>query len=145
MSTFDKREEQFEKKFAHDAALQFKAHARRAKLLGLWAAEKLGLSGEAAEAYEKAAGLAPRDPGPPNGLGVLSVEAGDFDRAAAFFEQALVIDPDYHEARLNLAVAEMRRGHADAARAALDDLLRRHLDPDTARKAAAFRREIVGR
>lgn len=104
----------------------------------------LGRRGEAVEAYEKAAALAPRDPGPRNGLGVLSVEAGDLDRAAALFEQALAIDPDYHEARLNLAVAEMRRGHPEAARAALDDLLRRHLDPDTARKAAAFRREIAG-
>ena len=42
MSTFDKREEGFEKKFAHDEELLFKANARRNKLLGLWAAEKLG-------------------------------------------------------------------------------------------------------
>jgi hypothetical protein len=53
MSTFDKREEGFEKKFAHDAELRFKAEARRNKLLGLWAAEKLGLSGNEAEAYAK--------------------------------------------------------------------------------------------
>jgi hypothetical protein len=53
MSTFDKREEGFEKKFAHDEELQFKANARRNKLLGLWAAEKLGLSGDAANAYAK--------------------------------------------------------------------------------------------
>ena len=45
MTTFDKREEGFEKKFAHDEELHFKATARRNKLLGLWAAEKLGLSG----------------------------------------------------------------------------------------------------
>lgn len=51
MSSFDKREEGFEKKFAHDEELRFKASARRNKLLGLWAAEKLGLSGDAAEAY----------------------------------------------------------------------------------------------
>lgn len=51
MSTFDKREESFEKKFAHDAELQFKATARRNRLLGLWAAELLGLSGDAAAAY----------------------------------------------------------------------------------------------
>ena len=43
MTTFDKREEGFEKKFALDEELQFKAGARRNKLLGLWAAEKLGL------------------------------------------------------------------------------------------------------
>ena len=53
MSTFDKREEGFEKKFAHDEELRFKASARRNKLLGLWAAEKLGLEGDAAAAYAK--------------------------------------------------------------------------------------------
>jgi hypothetical protein len=53
MTTFDKREEGFEKKFAHDEELRFKASARRNKLLGLWAAEKLGLSGAEAEAYAK--------------------------------------------------------------------------------------------
>ena len=51
MTTFDKREEGFEKKFAHDEELRFKANARRNKLLGLWAAEKLGLTGADAEAY----------------------------------------------------------------------------------------------
>jgi hypothetical protein len=53
MTTFDKREEGFEKKFAHDAELKFKAEARRNKLLGLWVAEKLGLSGEAANTYAR--------------------------------------------------------------------------------------------
>ena len=53
MTTFDKREEGFEKKFAHDEDLRFKANARRNKLLGLWAAEKLGLAGDAANAYAK--------------------------------------------------------------------------------------------
>ena len=53
MTTFDKREEGFEKKFAHDEELRFKANARRNKLLGLWAAEKMGLSGAAADAYAK--------------------------------------------------------------------------------------------
>ena len=52
-TTFDKREDGFEKKFAHDEELQFKANARRNKLLGLWAAEKLGLTGDAAAAYAK--------------------------------------------------------------------------------------------
>jgi hypothetical protein len=51
MTTFDKREEAFEKQFAHDEELKFKATARRNKLVGLWAAEKLGLTGAAAEAY----------------------------------------------------------------------------------------------
>jgi hypothetical protein len=53
MTTFDKREEGFEKKFAHDEELLFKANARRNKLLGLWAAEKLGLTGTAADTYSK--------------------------------------------------------------------------------------------
>jgi len=51
MSTFDKREESFEKTFVHEEELQFRADARRNKLLGLWAAEKLGKSGDAAKAY----------------------------------------------------------------------------------------------
>ncbi len=53
MTTFDKREEGFEKQFAHDEDLRFKATARRNKLLGKWAAEKQGLSGDAADAYAK--------------------------------------------------------------------------------------------
>jgi len=53
MSGFDKRREGYESKFAHDQDLKFKATARRNKLLGLWAAEKLGISGEAADAYAK--------------------------------------------------------------------------------------------
>ena len=53
MTTFDKREEGFEKQFAHNEELRFKATARRNKLLGLWAAEKLGKSGAEAEAYAK--------------------------------------------------------------------------------------------
>ena len=53
MTTFDKREEGFEKKFAHDEELQFKANARRNKLLGQWAAGKLGLSGADADAFAK--------------------------------------------------------------------------------------------
>lgn len=53
MSTFDKREKGFEGKFAHDQELQFKAEARRNKLLGLWAAEQMGLTGDEAAAYAK--------------------------------------------------------------------------------------------
>ena len=52
-TTFDKREEGFEKKFAHDEELRFKAHARRNRMLGMWAAEKLGLTGDAASVYAK--------------------------------------------------------------------------------------------
>jgi hypothetical protein len=53
MSTFDQRKDAFENKFAHDEELRFKATARRNKLLGLWAAEKLGKSGAEADAYAK--------------------------------------------------------------------------------------------
>ncbi|OKO84971.1 DUF1476 domain-containing protein [Bradyrhizobium sp. AS23.2] len=53
MSEFNKREEGFEKKFALDEEQKFKAEARRNRLLGLWAAEKLGITGEAATAYAK--------------------------------------------------------------------------------------------
>jgi len=53
MTTFDDRKDAFEKKFAHDEELRFKATARRNKLLGLWAAEKLGKAGPDADAYAK--------------------------------------------------------------------------------------------
>lgn len=53
MSTFDERESAFENKFAHDEEMQFKAVARRNKLVGLWAAELMGKSGADAEAYAK--------------------------------------------------------------------------------------------
>jgi hypothetical protein len=58
MTTFDKREEGFEKKFAHDEELKFKAMARRNKLLGLWAAGELGKTGADADAYAKEVVLA---------------------------------------------------------------------------------------
>jgi hypothetical protein len=53
MTTFDKREEGFEKKFAHDEELRFKAVARRNRLTGLWAAGELGKTGADADAYAK--------------------------------------------------------------------------------------------
>jgi len=53
MTTFDDREKAFERKFAHDSEMQFKAEARRNKLLGLWAAEKMGITGDAADAYAR--------------------------------------------------------------------------------------------
>ena len=53
MTTFDKRKDAYESKFAHDEALRFKAEARRNKLLGQWAAELLGKSGEDADDYAR--------------------------------------------------------------------------------------------
>jgi hypothetical protein len=53
MTNFEDREKGFERKFAHDEELKFRATARRNKLLGLWAAEQLGLSGDEAQAYAR--------------------------------------------------------------------------------------------
>jgi len=77
MSTFDKREEGFESKFAHDEELRFKAHARRNKLVGLWAAEKLGMTGAAAETY--AAEVVTADVDKPDSDSVFSKLRKDFD------------------------------------------------------------------
>jgi len=63
MTTFDKREEGFEKKFALDEEQKFKAEARRNRLLGLWAAEKLGLSGAEADSYALSIVMAALDQG----------------------------------------------------------------------------------
>lgn len=54
MTTFDDREAAFEKRFAHDEELRFKASSRRNRLIGLWAAEKLGKTGDDADAYARA-------------------------------------------------------------------------------------------
>ena len=54
MSTFDEREQGFEAKFAHDEAEEFKAHARRARLLGLWAGELMGLEAKSLVDYATA-------------------------------------------------------------------------------------------
>jgi hypothetical protein len=77
MTTFDKREEGFENKFAHDEELRFRAHARRNKLAGLWAAEKLGLTGAAAETY--AASIVTADLDRPGSDGVFAKLRKDFD------------------------------------------------------------------
>ena len=53
MTTFDDREKAFEKKFAHDQDLKFRAESRRNKLLAEWAAGKLGISGPALQEYVK--------------------------------------------------------------------------------------------
>ena len=58
MTTFDQRKDAYENKFAHDEELRFKATARRNKLLGLWAADKLGKGGADADAYAKSVVLA---------------------------------------------------------------------------------------
>ena len=67
MTTFDKREEGFEKQFAHDEELRFKATARRNKLLGHWAAEQLGLKGPEADSYALALVMSDVDVGAHDG------------------------------------------------------------------------------
>jgi len=53
MTTFEDREKGFERKFAHDEELKFRATARRNRLIGLWAADKMGLTGDEAQAYAR--------------------------------------------------------------------------------------------
>jgi hypothetical protein len=77
MSGFDKREEGFEKKYAHDEELRFKAMARRNKLLGQWAADKLGIIGLDADAYAKAVVVADFDE--PGDNDVFRKVRADFD------------------------------------------------------------------
>lgn len=104
MTTFDKREEGFEKKFAHDEELRFKAYARRNKLLGLWAAAKLGKSEAEAEAYAKEVVLADFE------------EAGDNDvvrKVTADLASAGVSEADVRAKMVELleqAVAQVQAG-----------------------------------
>ena len=79
MSGFDKRERAEEGKFALDQELRFKANARRNKLLGLWAAEQLGKTGEAASAY--ATEVVKSDFEAPGDDDVFRKVRGDFDKA----------------------------------------------------------------
>jgi len=63
MTIFDEREKEFEARFKHDQELQFKVTARRNRFLGLWAAQHLGLLGDAAEAYAETVVQAEFEPG----------------------------------------------------------------------------------
>jgi hypothetical protein len=106
MTTFDKRQEGFEKKFAHDEELRFKATARRNRLLGQWAAEKLGLSGDEAAAYAKEVVMSDFD------------EAGDedvFRKVRADFDAKSVEQSDHQIRRtmvdlMEKAIAEVKAG-----------------------------------
>ena len=53
MTAFDQREKEFEARFRHDQEFRFRVTTRRNRLLGMWAAERLGLLGDAADAYAK--------------------------------------------------------------------------------------------
>jgi hypothetical protein len=106
MTSFDNRKEGFEKKFAHDEELRFKAGARRNKLLGAWAAEKLGLSGAEAEAYAKEVVMADFE------------EAGDddvFRKVRKDFDAKGVVQSDHQIRRtmdelMEQAVAQIKAG-----------------------------------
>lgn len=76
MTTFDERESSFEAKFKHDRELQFKVTARRNKLLGLWAANLLGIHGVDAENYAKE--VVKSDFATPGDHDVLQKVLGDF-------------------------------------------------------------------
>lgn len=100
------REDAFENKFAHDEELKFKAEARRNKLLGLWAAEKLGKTGDDAEAYAKEVILS--DFEEPGDEDVFRKVRGDFDSAG--------VDQSDHQIRRTMtelmaqAVVEIEKG-----------------------------------
>jgi len=79
MSTFDERERAYESRFAHDEELRFRAVARRNKLLGQWAAERLGHTGDAADAYARSVVRA--DFEEPGDEDVFRKIRGDFDAA----------------------------------------------------------------
>jgi hypothetical protein len=105
MTTFDKREEAFEQQFAHDEELRFKATARRNKLIGLWAAEKLGLTGTEAESYAKSVVMA-------------DIEVGEHDvmrKIGKDFEAKNVAQSDHQISRamnelMAKAVADIKAG-----------------------------------
>lgn len=106
MSGFDKREEGFEKKFAHDEELRFKATARRNKLLGLWAAEKLSLSGADADTYAKSVVVADFDE--PGDEDVYRKVRSDFEAKGV-----QISDEDLRKAMNDLlaqAIAEIKAG-----------------------------------
>ncbi|PIE15745.1 MAG: aldolase [Rhodobacterales bacterium] len=78
MNSFDEREQAFESKYAHDQDMQFKAAARTNKLLGFWAAEKLGKTGDAAEAYAKEVVISDLDePGHEDVVRKVAADLGD--------------------------------------------------------------------
>ncbi len=108
MTTFDKREHAFEEKYVHDEELRFKARVRRDKLLGLWAAEKLGKTGPAAEDY--AASLVVAEIRKDSAEQILKTIRADFDSAGV-----AIPDLEIHkqmEALFAAAVEEITKGTA---------------------------------
>ncbi len=95
MTTFNKREKAFEDKYKHDQDLQFKVEVRRNKLLGLWVAEMLGLSGADADAYAKEVVSADFE------------EPGDADVVRKILADAQPKNLDLNEARLRKKMDEL--------------------------------------
>jgi hypothetical protein len=106
MTTFDKREDAFEKQFVHDEELKFKAEARRNRMLGLWVAEKLGMTGDAAVNYSKSVVTAEIDAASDEGV----VRKVMSDLAA----KNIAVTEDELRARMNelmvTAVAQVKAG-----------------------------------
>jgi hypothetical protein len=103
MNTFDERQKGFENKFAHDEELRFKATARRNKLLGQWAAEKLGLEGDAALAYAK------------------EVVASDFEEAGDHDVVRKVV-ADFTAANVDQSEHQVRRTMDELMQTAIDQI-----------------------
>ncbi|MFA5969343.1 MAG: DUF1476 domain-containing protein [Sphingomonas sp.] len=94
MTTFDDREKAFEAKFARDEELGFRVSARRNKLLGQWAAEKMGLTSEETDSYSKAVVQADFE------------EAGDEDVVRKLLGDMLAAGVDVDEASVRAAIAD---------------------------------------
>ena len=106
MTTFDDRERAYENMYARDQEMQFKIHARRDKLLGMWAAEKMGLTQAEAESYAKDVVRADFE------------EAGDEDVVRKLMGDLTGAGIDIDEAQIRAAIDEM----TVAARRQLIDL-----------------------
>jgi arylsulfatase A-like enzyme/Flp pilus assembly protein TadD len=102
----------------------------------------LGQRADAREAFRRAAELAPHDPDPLNGLGVMTVEDGDLEGGIALFRKVLALAPDNADARLNLATAEQRRGRPEAARALAEAVLQGRAEPGQVQRAREILQEV---
>jgi hypothetical protein len=131
MTTFDKREEGFEKQFAHDEELRFKANARRNKYLGLWAAQKLGRSGAEADAYAKEVVIADFE------------SAGDSDVFGK-------VRKDFDEKQIPISDHQLRRTMDELMAKAIEEIRTgkkawfRVLQPGSGQRAGAKRRPMTG-
>ena len=106
MTSFDERERAFEAKFARDEELQFRIHARRNRLLGQWAADRMGLTPEEADAYAKS--VVQADFEEAGDEDVIRKLAGDLTAAAVEISDAEI------RSMLNEKAAEARRQFIDA-------------------------------